>query len=121
MSKLNHDDLQQAMSSVGPLVAHSTGKPEELALLRDMERRGVIDQILVNGKPAPIAVNENGPWRVIELNDRFSIVSDDFTHDVALSLSGNFSSTEQRRAYAQEVAKALNTYVFSGARQEPTY
>lgn len=120
MSKLTHDQVEEALESVGPLVAHSNGSPAELEQLRQMELNGQIDQVLINGVPAPILVQENGPWRVSESNGRVSIISDDFTHDVALSLSGDFGSREMKIAYAEQVAKALSAFRFSGATERET-
>jgi len=35
-------------------------------------------------------------------------MSDDFTHDVILRITGDFYSADQRKAYAENLAKKLN-------------
>lgn len=68
-------------------------------------------------KPAPMGYSfqrrkdvktawDHGPWTVSE--DGRVIQSDDFTHDVALTVSGDFASNADRRAYSEELAKRLN-------------
>lgn len=115
MTKINSKELDEQLQSSGPLVANTDGNPTELQILKRMEIEGQIDGIAVKGAILPPTIVENGPWRVIEQNGKFMIASDDFTHDAALSLSGDFGSKEVKRAYAHEVAKALNSYSFSGS------
>jgi hypothetical protein len=50
---------------------------------------------------------DKGPWYVIETRGRFSVVSDDFNHDVLLTISGDFDSKESRREYANWLAESL--------------
>jgi hypothetical protein len=58
----------------------------------------------------PFEVHEIGPWTVDEWsNDRIVLQSQDFTHDAALEVSGDFGSKENRRKYAEEIARRLNT------------
>lgn len=52
-------------------------------------------------------VQDKGPWIVSECGR--GIESDDFTHDVHLQIVGDFYSDEQRKAYADNLAKKLNT------------
>lgn len=53
---------------------------------------------------------ERGPWRAGETKDRARafVESDDFTHDARLYVSGDFTSDDQRLAYAEEIARRLN-------------
>lgn len=55
-------------------------------------------------------VQESGSWKVDEWpNGKLVLQSDDFTHDVALEISGDFESYEQKREYAEEIARRLNS------------
>lgn len=49
-----------------------------------------------------------GPWRVSKWAGKAVVQSDDFTHDVALIISGNFEGDAQRMAYANTLAAQLN-------------
>jgi hypothetical protein len=61
---------------------------------------------------------DKGPWTVGD--DARSLRSDDFTHDVVLKLSGDFSDDGQRRRYAEELCSKLNGIGGSaGAVQQP--
>ena len=51
-------------------------------------------------------VADKGPWVVNPCGK--SLQSDDFTHDVALAISGDFADEMQRVAYAQGLAAMLN-------------
>ena len=51
-------------------------------------------------------VADKGPWVVSPCGK--SLQSDDFTHDVALAISGDFADEMQRVAYAQGLAAMLN-------------
>lgn len=42
--------------------------------------------------------------------DEVVIVSDDFTHDAHLKIIGDFKDVDEKKAYAQEIAKRLNTF-----------
>lgn len=56
-------------------------------------------------------VSEKGPWDVEEWSDAQVVIqSRDFTHDVALKVSGDFRSYAQKMAYAHEVCKRLNAW-----------
>lgn len=55
----------------------------------------------------PDLLHDKGPWHT----DGKLILSDDFTHDVSLALNGDFSNEEQRKAYAENLVKKLNTNV----------
>lgn len=54
-----------------------------------------------------LIVEDRGPWRV--LNGGKLLISEDFTRDVQLELSGDFSSPEQRLLYALTLARKLNS------------
>lgn len=52
---------------------------------------------------------ENGPFVVSGLkSSEIAIQSDDFHHDASLAISGDFESSDQKRAYANEIARRLN-------------
>ena len=53
---------------------------------------------------------DKGPWIVVP-DDSYAadITSDDFTHDVAIFISGDFEDTEQRAKYIEAFAATLNT------------
>ncbi|MBV2138545.1 MAG: hypothetical protein KUF79_17195 [Candidatus Thiodiazotropha sp. (ex Ctena orbiculata)] len=56
-------------------------------------------------------VSEKGPWDVEEWGDgQVVIQSRDFTHDVALKVSGDFRLYEQKMAYAHAICKRLNAW-----------
>ena len=115
MPQVSNKELQEQLESVGPLIAHSNGNKKDLEKIRELEMQGSIDGVIINGVKAPQLIKENGPWRVIEKNGKVIIASDDFSHDAWLNLSGDFSDTEEKIAYAKEIAKALNDYNFSGS------
>lgn len=46
-----------------------------------------------------------GPWIVFDCN---TIWSEDFTHDVALKISGDFADDAQRMQYAENLCAQLN-------------
>ena len=56
---------------------------------------------------------ENGPWKAGQeqafVGRETYIESEDFTHDVRLIVDGDFEGPEQCFAYAEEIAKRLNT------------
>lgn len=41
-------------------------------------------------------ISERGPWSVVEDGEKVSLLSDDFTHDVMLHISGDFRDFAQR-------------------------
>lgn len=51
--------------------------------------------------------SEAGPWRVDASGE--GVYSEDFTHDVGLSIGGDFASRRQKRMYAEWLASALNS------------
>jgi hypothetical protein len=58
-----------------------------------------------------VTVTEKGPWQVNDWgHGRIVIQSNDFTHDVALEISGDFGSVEREIAHAEEIARRLNAY-----------
>lgn len=61
------------------------------------------------------ASHENGPWMVDEWNPRTEgghkrvvLQSDDFYHDAALEISGDFYDYEQKLDYARRLCARLN-------------
>jgi hypothetical protein len=61
------------------------------------------------------SLRETGPWHVEEwaatqygARPRIVLQSDDFTHDVALVISGDFYDTAQQIKYAQRLADRMN-------------
>lgn len=58
-----------------------------------------------------VTVTEKGTWHVSDWrNGRLAIQSQDFTHDVALEISGDFATPDDKRAQAEEIARRLNAY-----------
>ena len=61
-------------------------------------------------------IEEHGPWEVqtcpSDTPNEYKVViqSDDFTHDVMLIVDGDFRDFEQKREYATEIAKRLNSW-----------
>jgi len=53
--------------------------------------------------------NDKGPWTVSN-KEGHTIESDDFTHDVMITIGGDFESNKQRYAYAQGLAEVLNKH-----------
>ena len=53
--------------------------------------------------------HDKGPWSVS--SDGCTIGSDDFTHDVHLRVTGDFSDDAERKAYSENLAKKLNVEV----------
>ena len=52
---------------------------------------------------------DKGPWEVRTWSDgRVVLMSDDFRHDVALVVTGDFWDDEQKRGYAALLADKLN-------------
>lgn len=49
---------------------------------------------------------DKGPWTIDD--DARCLRSDDFTHDVVLKISGDFSDDGERRRYAEELCSKLN-------------
>lgn len=54
-------------------------------------------------------ITENGPWRVCEKSFGKFIYSDDFTHDVKLTVSGDFYNDEERLLYSKNLCSILNS------------
>ena len=58
-----------------------------------------------------MGVIERGPWEVGKTSDgRVYLQSNDFTHDVRLYVNGDFLDDDQKLAYAEEIAKRLNSW-----------
>lgn len=60
-------------------------------------------------QPAPVSAPDSGPWVVSASPDgkRVSLQSDDFTHDVALLVTGDFVEGDKLR-YGKELAEWMN-------------
>ena len=54
-------------------------------------------------------VKEDGPWK-IDQDDPCVIYSDDFSHDVSIHISGDFSDIDAKKEYINEIARRLNNY-----------
>ncbi len=56
---------------------------------------------------------ENGPWEAYQEDSpagyEIGVESNDFTHDARLIVYGDFEDLDQKFAYAQEIAKRLNS------------
>lgn len=69
---------------------------------------------------ADMQLIERGPWKARQQSDDhlkgIFVESDDFTHDVRLYINGDFASTEQKLAYADEIAKRLNAWEVHNAK-----
>lgn len=50
-----------------------------------------------------------GPWRIVAESNGATLYSEDFEHDVAITIGGDFADTAQAIAYAENVAKRLST------------
>ena len=57
-----------------------------------------------------MSVQERGPWKVERRDGRPVVYSEDFTHDVTLVIAGDFADTDERIAYAEEIARRLNEW-----------
>jgi hypothetical protein len=67
-------------------------------------------------------IQENGPWEVQEWNHgRIVLQSDDFMHDAALEITGDFTNIEEKREYAKEIASRLNLTnpIPAGVKNDP--
>ena len=51
--------------------------------------------------------NDKGPWHASD--DGRHLYSDDFTHDVRITIGGDFYDDAQRKRYADNIANKLNT------------
>jgi hypothetical protein len=59
--------------------------------------------------PAPTSPDK-GPWMVNKWSgERVVLQSDDFAHDVALIVNGDFGSHEEKLAYAEALAAWMNS------------
>ena len=57
-----------------------------------------------------IKIVERGPWKPIRYQNSVYLLSDDFHHDVHMTISGDFGSPEQKYQYAREIANRLNSF-----------
>ncbi len=54
-------------------------------------------------------VVDKGPWRVCEKSFGKFIYSDDFAHDVKLTVSGDFYNDKERLLYSKSLCSILNS------------
>lgn len=55
------------------------------------------------------ALDDKGPWAVSDWsNGRIAVQSDDFDHDVALEVTGDWAEPGEKRKYAEQLAAVLN-------------
>lgn len=73
-----------------------------------VERRDASGNIKPTMKTAA-RVFDKGPWKTCIRMGRDVVFSDDFEHDVTLTIGGDFGSTEEREAYARWLAETLNS------------
>jgi hypothetical protein len=67
------------------------------------------------------AIPDRGPWMVnVWPREKVVLQSDDFTHDVALEISGDFGSHEEKLAYAKALADWMNSNLPATARRRPS-
>jgi hypothetical protein len=55
-----------------------------------------------------MGVKDIGIWTAVQNGPEVSIQSSDFTHDVILSISGDFKDSEEEFVYAKHIAQRLN-------------
>lgn len=96
------DNLGVSLSTIKRWLNNGT-KP--LLSAQEIMQDKIADLIIQKSITVPV---ERGPWSVVHYGDRVDIQSDDFTHDAALTVSGDFVDQAQKIAYAQEIAKKLN-------------
>jgi hypothetical protein len=64
------------------------------------------------------AIPDRGPWMVtVWPGQKVVLQSDDFTHDVALEISGDFGSHDEKRAYAKALADWMNSNLPAASRR----
>lgn len=81
----------------------------ELAIERRDDGKWQFLPVSVEFERPRVTVTEKGPWQVSDWGrGRIALQSDDFTHDAALELSGDFGTPEQKRAHADEIVRRLN-------------
>lgn len=102
---------------------------EEMARRReyDLERRGEHYENRVTndawsfflaGCDRQSPVEEAGPWSSgVGEDGKAYLTSDDFAHDVVLSVSADFADRRQKHAYVEELARRLNRV--SGLTEQP--
>lgn len=73
------------------------------------KERSVTSENIEEGEGLGSEIRENGPWKVDEWDGgRLVLQSQDFHHDAALEVSGDFGSPELKKAYADEICRRLN-------------
>lgn len=59
-------------------------------------------------------IDDFGPWRMLVTNHDVTLYSDDFKHDVAITISGDFYGPQERVAYANSIMRRLSAPCSSG-------
>lgn len=56
------------------------------------------------------AIPDKGPWHAVKWDGgkRVDLSSDDFAHDVALTVSGDFATADDKFRYAEQMAAWMN-------------
>ena len=55
-----------------------------------------------------LEISEKGPWKAVTWNGKIALMSDDFTHDVVLYITGDFYDDAQKLRYADLLADRMN-------------
>jgi hypothetical protein len=110
-------DARAALRPLFDQARAAEATPSDGAIYEAVSRRAdpaahdaaVAESLAVLGPGNVVTVTEKGPWHVSDWGEgRLAIQSDDFTHDVALEVSGDFGSPELKRAHAEEITRRLN-------------
>ena len=66
--------------------------------------------VLNNLVSCALGAMDKGPWRLFysQDTDLLGVISDDFTHDVLLKVSGDFASKKQKKEYCNLLLERLN-------------
>ena len=56
-------------------------------------------------------IKETGTWKAIKDDKAVVIQSNDFTHDVMLTIDGDFKDLDQTLEYAKEIERRLNQHI----------
>lgn len=76
-------------------------------------KRRVVCKVCYAAPPAAAQPADAGPWSLTEAG---SLQSADFTHDVQLGISGDFTNKDERLAYARGLCAKLNAAAAQPAR-----
>lgn len=63
----------------------------------------------LSAKIKRLRIIERGPFSVQRINsETYALDSSDFTHDVTITINGDFKNDQQRKAYVAEIVRRLN-------------